>query len=159
MQRIVSVFIFGLMLAGAWPCPAWAGPFKFTIIGPDVFFNDINSDDDFDISCNDSARTGTRVTKRTCRPEYANDATRRAGRDLARRLQGCQGGTDACIEQAMQAGTADAQEQVAVITYMDGRLDDEFRRLVRERPELMMAVYEFLRKENEYKEAAAARQD
>ena len=122
-------------------------------------FNDLNNDDDFDISCNDSSRTGTRLRKRTCRPEYANDATRRAGRDLARRLQGCQAGNDGCIEQAMQAGTADAQEQMAIIAYMDGRLDDEFRRLVREHPELMMAVYEFLRKEDEYKEAAAARQD
>ena len=42
MQRIVSVLFVSLVLAGAWPCPAWAGPFTFTIIGPDIFFNDIN---------------------------------------------------------------------------------------------------------------------
>jgi len=42
MQRIVSVLFVSLVLAGAWPCPAWAGPFTFTIIGPDVLFNDIN---------------------------------------------------------------------------------------------------------------------
>jgi len=32
MQRIVSVLFVSLVLAGAWPCPAWAGPFTFTRI-------------------------------------------------------------------------------------------------------------------------------
>jgi hypothetical protein len=125
-------------------------------------FNDINSDDDFDISCNDSSRTGTRARKRACRPQYADRATAQAGKDLARRMQGCDPTSvnyAICLEMAMQNGSSEAQQYIARVAYMDQRLDDEFRRLVRERPELMTAVYEFLVKENEYQEAARARQD
>jgi hypothetical protein len=120
-------------------------------------FNEVNGNDDFDISCNTSARTGTRMTRRACRPQYANDATREAGRALARRIRLCDPTSDAyagCLEMAMANGNAEAQQYIARIAYMDQRLDDEFRRLVRERPELTTAVHEFLSKESEYKEAA-----
>jgi hypothetical protein len=120
-------------------------------------FNEINGNDDFDISCNTSARTGTRMTRRACRPQYANDATREAGRALARRIRLCDPTSDGyagCLEMAMANGNSEAQQYIARIAYMDRRLDDEFRQLVRERPELATAVHEFLTKENEYKEAA-----
>ena len=116
-------------------------------------FNEINSDDDFDISCDTSARSGTRMTRRVCRPQYANEATAQAGKDLTRRIQGCDptgANYEICLEMALQNGSSEAQQYVARIAYMDQRLDDEFRRLVRERPELATAVSEFLAKENEY---------
>jgi hypothetical protein len=117
-------------------------------------FNDINSDDDFDISCNDRDRTGTRMTKQVCRPEYANRATAQAGKELARRIQGCPPNSpnyEACLAAALETGNSEAQQYIARIAYMDQRLDDEFRRLVRERRELATAINEFLAKENEYK--------
>jgi hypothetical protein len=120
-------------------------------------FNEINTNDDFDISCNTSARSGTRMTKRACRPKYANDATRQAGRALARRMQNCEPTSeayDSCLAQAYAEGGAESQQYIARIAYMDERLDDEFRQLLRDRPELTTAVSEFLVKDNEYREVA-----
>lgn len=37
-------------------------------------YNDINSNDEFDVRCRVEARTGTRLTTRTCRPLYQEDA-------------------------------------------------------------------------------------
>jgi hypothetical protein len=120
-------------------------------------FNEINTNDDFDISCNTSARSGTRMTRRACRPKYANDATRQAGKALVRRMQLCDptsGAYAICLEQAYADGSSESQQYIARIAYMDERLDQEFRQLVRARPELMTAVYELLVKENEYREVA-----
>lgn len=125
-------------------------------------FNEINSDDDFDITCTNAARTGTRLTRRACRPQYADIATSRAGKALARRIHQCDPTSEfyaSCLEGAMQNGSAEAQEYIARINVMDRRLDDEFRRLARERPELASAILEFLDKEREYKDAVSSRKD
>src|SRR5689334_14628455 len=52
-------------------------------------FNTINSDDDFDIACTSAPQTGSHYKKRACRPQYATNATRQAGQDLARRMSAC----------------------------------------------------------------------
>jgi hypothetical protein len=125
-------------------------------------FSAINSDDDFDITCTSAAQTGTRVKNRACRPHYANVATSRAGQDLARRMSACDPRSPdygACLEGAMAAGTSEAQAQLAIIPYMDKRLDDEFRRLATEQPELATAILEYLAKEREYSEAVRSRED
>jgi hypothetical protein len=125
-------------------------------------FNEINSNDDFDISCMNAARTGTRLTKRTCRPQYADTATSRAGKALARRVHQCDptsGTYGICLEMAMQNGGSEAQAEIGRIAIMDKRLDEEFRRLARERPELAAAILEFLAKEREYDDAARSRDD
>lgn len=121
-------------------------------------FNTINSDDDFDIACTSAPQTGSHVKKRACRPQYANNATRQAGQDLARRMSACGAGDSGCIEAAMQSATAEAQSQLAIIPYMDKRLDDEFRRLAVEQPELAAAILEYLAKEREYDDAVRARE-
>ena len=41
MPRIVSGLFVSLVLAGAWPCPAWASPFKFKTIDVPLQFLDI----------------------------------------------------------------------------------------------------------------------
>jgi hypothetical protein len=125
-------------------------------------FSAINSDDAFDITCTSAAQTGTRVKNRACRPRYANDATRRAGQDLARRMSACDprsANYAACLEGAMAAGTGEAQAQLAIIPYMDKRLDDEFHRLAAEQPELAAAILDYLAKEHEYDEAMRSREN
>ena len=110
----------------------------------------------------EAAQTGTRVKNRACRPHYANVATSRAGQDLARRMSACDPRSPdygACLEGAMAAGTSEAQAQLAIIPYMDKRLDDEFRRLATEQPELATAILEYLAKEREYSEAVRSRED
>jgi hypothetical protein len=120
-------------------------------------FSAINSDDDFDIACMSTPRTGTRVKNRACRPQYASNATRRAGQELARRMSACGAGDSGCLEAAMQMATAEAQASLAIIPYMDKRLDEEFHRLAAEQPELAAAILEYLSKEREYEDAVRSR--
>jgi hypothetical protein len=120
-------------------------------------FSALNSDDDFDIACTSAPRTGSHVKSRACRPQYADDATRRAGQDLARRMSACDAGDAGCMEAAMQMATAEAQAHLAILPYMDKRLDDEFHRLAAEQPELAAAILEYLAKEHEYEEAVRSR--
>ena len=116
-------------------------------------FSATNSDDDFDIACASAPRTGSHVKNRACRPQYAAEATRQAGQDLARRMSACAPGDSACLEAAMQMATGDAQAHLAIIPYMDKRLDEEFHRLAAEQPELAAAILEYLAKQHEYEEA------
>ena len=39
-------------------------------------FNDLNSDDDFEVHCRDEGRTGTRSTQRVCRPRFESRISR-----------------------------------------------------------------------------------
>jgi hypothetical protein len=121
-------------------------------------FSEINSDDAFDIACTSTPQTGTRVKSRACRPQYADNATRQAGQELARRMSACGAGDSGCLEAAMQMGTAEAQQYLAIIPYMDKRLDEEFHRLAIEQPELAAAILEYLSKEREYEEAVRSRE-
>ena len=116
-------------------------------------FNATNSDDDFDITCTSAPRTGSHYKNRACRPQYADKATRQASQDLARRMSACAPGDSACLEAAMQMATGDAQAHLAIIPYMDKRLDEEFHRLAAEQPELAGAILEYLAKQHEYEEA------
>ena len=59
----------------------------------------------------------------------------------------------------MQMATGEAQAHLAIIPYMDKRLDDEFHRLAVEQPELATAILEYLAKEHEYDEATRSRED
>jgi hypothetical protein len=121
-------------------------------------FSAINSDDDFDIACTSAPRTGSHVKSRACRPQYADKATRQAGQEVARRMSACSPGDSACLEAAMQMATGDAQASLAIIPYMDKRLDDEFRRLATEQPELATAILDYLAKQHQYEEAVRSRE-
>jgi hypothetical protein len=120
-------------------------------------FSALNSDDDFDIACASAPRTGSHVKNRACRPRYADNATRRAGQEVARRMSACGPSDSACLEAAMQMATGEAQAQLAIIPYMDKRLDDEFHRLAADQPELAAAILEYLAKEHEYEDAVRSR--
>jgi len=121
-------------------------------------FSAINTDDDFDIACTSAPQTGSHYKKRACRPQYANNATSRAGQALARLMSACGAGDAGCLEAAMQSATSEAQAELAIIPYMDKRLDAEFRRLAVEQPELAAAILEYLAKEREYDDAVRARE-
>ena len=123
-------------------------------------FSALNSDDDFDIACTSAQRTGSHVKNRACRPRYADNATRRAGQDVARRLSACdplKPDYESCLVGAMQMATSEAQAHLAIIPYMDKRLDDEFHRLAADQPELAAAILEYLAKEHEYEDAVRSR--
>lgn len=126
-------------------------------------FNEINSDDRFDIACSRKSRTGTRMTRRVCRPQYADYATSEAGRDFVRRVQlscppGPSGAPDpVCVEAAYATGTAEAQRYIGEIAHMDRRLDEEAQRLARENPQLAIAILDYQSKQREYEQARQRR--
>jgi hypothetical protein len=128
-------------------------------------FNEQNSNDELDVHCFYSTRTGTRMKKRTCRPQYAEDATSEAGKLYARRIQmlcppGELGNVDpVCLEGAMATGSSEAQAILSRVPVMDERLDAEFKRLAVENPEIADAITNYFEKEQAYRDARARRRD
>lgn len=120
-------------------------------------FNEINDDDRFDISCSREGRTGTRITRRVCRPGYAADATSEAGKEFARYAGLCSPEDAACLEAAYAAGTLAAQRYIAEIAHMDQRLDEEAQRLARENVQFALAILDYQQKQREYEEARRRR--
>lgn len=51
-------------------------------------FNQLNSSDDFDISCHEHAPTGSNIPVRTCTPKFALVADERAARAILHKMQG-----------------------------------------------------------------------
>jgi hypothetical protein len=124
-------------------------------------FNQINSNDDFDITCMGAARTGTHVKNRVCRPNYANRATSRAGKNLIQRVQRNCDPTSAsfgdCFEQALQFGGAEAQAEIGRLANMDKRIDEEFKRLAVTNLDLAGAILEYQEKDRTYEGAVRGR--
>lgn len=122
-------------------------------------FNEINSDDQFDISCSRRVRTGTRIPKRVCRPAYADYATSQAGKEFLRRMQiNCPPPpSPACLARAYAEGMAAAQLYIGQIAHMDRRLDEEAQRLARENLQFATAILEHQEKQREYQDARQRR--
>jgi len=51
-------------------------------------FNDINSDDEFDIHCRELTPTGSHIPRRVCEPNFWRNAQANAGQETVRALQG-----------------------------------------------------------------------
>jgi hypothetical protein len=89
-------------------------------------FNDINSSDDFDISCRREALTGSRILRRVCQAKFWRDAQADAGQAAARMMQG-----GAAVNPAVFL--AEALHKRAL-------LEDEFRKLATQDAELQDAL-------------------
>jgi hypothetical protein len=124
-------------------------------------FSACNGDDQFDIRCSDEQRTGTRARRRVCTPQYADTENAEAGQELVRRWQDACPDMTTCdpavLETALQNANASAQENYARIRYMDGRLDEEMRRVLREDPEVAAAFLDYAEKEFTYQDASKRR--
>lgn len=73
-----------------------------------AIFNEINSTDDFDISCDSQMRTGTRVGREVCAARFEGRISSRAGRDYLFAIKDRCGGqvTRDCMFEPGMAGTA-----------------------------------------------------
>lgn len=89
-------------------------------------FNEINSDDQFDIVCRYRVELGSRFKRRSCLPNFWREADSRIGQETARSMQGFQ--------------TLPTQAYVTEQHYKTQLLSDEMLRLTREDPELLRAV-------------------
>jgi tetratricopeptide (TPR) repeat protein len=111
-------------------------------------FNSLNSDDEFDIHCQNAPRTGTRIPRRVCRPRYADNGTGDAGKEFLVVLQSC-GMSEACLEQARSR----AQAIVSEVPVKDQELDAEVQRLTRDNAEFQRAIANYQVVEHRYAEA------
>src|SRR5690606_39971717 len=97
---------------------------------------------EFRIHCSNAARSGTRITQRVCRPQYADSATRDAGRQFLGALffECTVGGAaapstpfdnEACVHRVSGV----AQTAVSEVGLKDRQLANEVQRLAHERSE------------------------
>ncbi len=96
-------------------------------------FNELNSDDEFDIHCRLDTFTGSRMLHRVCQPNFQRTAQENAGRET---VIGLQGGPSFGAQQF--AGEAHLKQQA---------LAEEMRRLAREDEELLQALTRIVRLE------------
>jgi hypothetical protein len=124
-------------------------------------FNDINSDDEFDIFCTDQTRAGTRVPQRVCRAQFESRiSSTSAGEYMAGLTSACGVVTQECIfSEVSQQATSRAQGVEAEAPYKRALLDAEIQRLARENPDLRDAILGFLQLEHDYNKARKGRED
>lgn len=117
-------------------------------------FNSLNSDDKFDISCQNLPRTGTRIPQRVCRPQYANTATTDASNEFVTALHSfCPGELN---ETCLEVGRSRAQASVSGVSVGDQQLSAEVQRLTQESPEFRQAIVNYEAVERRYQDARRA---
>lgn len=91
-------------------------------------FNDINSNDEFDIHCHREALTGSNVLRRVCQANFWRNAEAHAGAETVRSLQG-------------SANTIDPAEFLAEAQYKRRLLTEEMQRLASQDEELQKDLW------------------
>jgi TonB family protein len=105
-------------------------------------FNSLNSNDEFDVHCENVVSTGSRIPHRVCRPQYADNAASDAGGEFARTLQAdCAGGilSEGCLATA----NSRAQASLGQVNGKAQEFDAEVQRLARENAEFRRAIAGF----------------
>ncbi len=101
-------------------------------------YNELNTNDDFDMHCFSEARVGTRLNRRYCRAEYMSKALETEGRDYLRALPSYTDPTAAAWAPPLpaimmiEARRKEYQQNMREVT----RRNPELVRLLRERYEL-----------------------
>ena len=116
-------------------------------------FNSLNTDSEFDIHCRDAAMTGTRMTQRVCRPQFAVNATGEgAAVFLNAVLFRCELNSpeyEACFNNQISL----AQGVMSVVPGKEQQLSAEVQRLARENGEFRRVIAEYQRAERRYEHA------
>jgi hypothetical protein len=99
-------------------------------------FNEINSTDDFDVTCNLEESTGTRLSRQVCAPRFEGRISSRAAKDyLATMRWVCNGDggltKDRIFSQASGAGIAAARAAESEAPTQRDRMTEEINRLAR----------------------------
>src|SRR5690606_34848324 len=96
-------------------------------------YNELNANDDFDVKCRVEASTGTRLTTRTCRPLYQEDAVQEGAKEaveLRQRFQSYGG-------EALLGATSPPVPAAVKIMAIRPAFERAMRNLVQAHPELM----------------------
>ena len=123
-------------------------------------FNDLNSDDAFDVHCQHEAATGTRMRQHICRPQFKDDISNAAAKAWVYGIKDhCTDGlTQNCIfSRSAQHAMSRAQAEESWEGPMQQRFEAEFERVLLESPELQQAILDYEALERAYDEARGGR--
>jgi hypothetical protein len=107
-------------------------------------FNEINSSDEFDITCRTRARMGSRIPQFECAPRFVSDATRKAVGGFQHTYLSPAMGTRGTMEYLMG---------MSEVHYKNALLTKEISRLAQESEEFRRAILELERLESQYDDA------
>jgi hypothetical protein len=123
-------------------------------------FNELNSDDRFDVHCHIQDATGTRMRHQACRPQFQDDISSAAGKAWVRGIQDACGGqlTQECIfSEAANQGISAAQAVEAFQPGLQQQYAVEMARVVAKSPEMQQAMLDYEAAERAYDEARGGR--
>ena len=135
-------------------------------------FNEINSSDDFDVSCDKENTSGTRLRRQVCRARFEDDISSDAAREyMATMFLLCEptpdqfgGGmslnTQACMfGGAGESATASAQAVEGRALLKRDQMTEEIWRVARENDEFAQAILDWYEANQQYDEARKRRAD
>jgi hypothetical protein len=123
-------------------------------------FNELNSDDAFDVHCHIQNATGTRMRHQSCRPQFQDDISSASGQAWVRGIRDACGGqlTQECIfSEAANQGISAAQAVEAFQPGMQQQYAVEMARVVAKSPEMQQAILDYEAVERAYDEARGRR--
>jgi hypothetical protein len=127
-------------------------------------FNEINSDDDFDVRCADEVRTFSHATKHVCRARFESRIAAQAGSDyfegLIMACNGPGGVTQDCMFSAAgERGVTRAQRAENPLQGKQQQMKEEIRRLANEDERFAQAILDYYEASQELKAATKRRGD
>jgi hypothetical protein len=132
-----------------------------------AIFNEINSDDDFDVYCREERKYHSRATQRTCRPQFENRISAEAARAYMAELNWtCQPNqegfldTQACMFSGPGvAAKATAQGVEGQLPGKRDQMSDEIVRLANQDDRFAQAILDWYEKTETYEAARKRRRE
>ena len=129
-----------------------------------AIFNEINSDDDFDVRCRDEVKYHSHAKHRVCRPKFEDRIQAAAAREyLSSLFWNCPGGggvTQGCIfSNVGQSAIAAAGSVEGQLPYKQDQIADEILRLANENEQFAQAILDWFEAQQQYEAARKRRND
>jgi hypothetical protein len=125
-------------------------------------FNEINSDDDFDVYCREEGRTGTRATQRVCRAQFENRISAAAAKEYMSSLSwSCPGqlaGQECMFSDYSSGAMSAAQGVESEALTKEDQMKEEILRLANQDEKFAQAILDWYEANQQY-EAARKRRD
>ena len=118
-------------------------------------FNANTSDHELDIHCHQEMPTGSRVSRRVCKPQFVDTATSQGAYDLMSYIYSHCEAVCPVASLSLEVGSGVAQQSLGKIPFQAQRLNREMERLVRENPDVAKAFANYQGKDRAYHEALA----
>jgi hypothetical protein len=123
-----------------------------------AIFNEINSTDDFDVTCREEMRTGTRLERTVCAARFEGRVSRRAAQDYLATMRWICSGTADCLFDPGYAGygKAAAMATESEAPMQRARLNEEIHRLASTDVRFGQAILDFYEASLKYHEERKA---